>query len=205
MEIELWLEFELWQEEKWDKENEFANIAVSLPDGRRYGINVWTYQFLKTAVKEDIENKRNLQGSYQIPPDLFVRELTRECVEVSIRDLLKLGPLEEVLNNSVFGIHYVAPWMDSVDLPTGGESLKEELLKELVPGHELSGQKVEVLAKRVDNDDVLFGLADGRVAVVHLTWSGKKEDVPYPITQIHVNKKELWKHKLKVDIEEYNQ
>ncbi len=202
--MELWLEFELW-EGKWEKENEFATIAVSLPDGRRYGINVWTYQFLQTAVKEDIENKQSLQGIYQIPPDLFVRELTRECVEASIKDLLKKGSLEEVLNPSVFGIQYKAPWVDIADLPSGGKYLKAELLRELAPEHELTGQDLEVLAKREDNDDVLIGLSDGRLAVVHLTWSSKKEVLPYPKTQMYFNKKEFWKHKLKSDVEAYNQ
>ncbi len=38
---------------------------------------------------------------YQIPPDLFVKELSRNCIEQTIKDLLKLGDLEEVLNPSI--------------------------------------------------------------------------------------------------------
>jgi hypothetical protein len=44
---------------------------------------------------------------------------------------------------------------------------------------------VVALARRRDQDDVLFGLADGRVAEVHLTWSGKVEaDSRWPRTTI---------------------
>jgi hypothetical protein len=204
MEIELWCEFELWDETTWDKTNDFANIAVSLPDGRRYGINVWTFQFLQSAIEEDVKNNQNLQGSYQIPPDLFVRELTRECVEATIQDLLKRGPLEEVLNPSVFGLAFKNPWMDWIDLPDTGTALEEELHQELSPGHPLHGQQVTALAKRMDNDDVLFSLKDGRLAVVHLTWSGQTETLPFPRTQLYHSQKEFWMHKLKPDIESYS-
>ena len=86
---------------EWDRENEACNIIIDLPDGRHYGINVWTYAFLATIVKQDAENGKNLRGTYQIPPDLFVRELTRECIEAAIADLLKDGHLEDVLNPTV--------------------------------------------------------------------------------------------------------
>ena len=113
----LWLEFEhvdyLSQRDPktdafitgidWDIENEFCNVGVDLPDGRHYGINVWTYAFLATVVALDIESKEKLNGMYQIPPDLFVKELTRECIEATIVDLLKQGNLEDVLNPSVLG------------------------------------------------------------------------------------------------------
>ncbi|GAB3744790.1 hypothetical protein GCM10027594_23500 [Hymenobacter agri] len=111
----LWLEFEhvdyssKWDPETeafitgvdWDRENEACNVRVDLPDGRYYGINVWTYAFLATVVALDTESKEHLNGLYQIPPDLFVKELTRECIEATIADLLKQGNLEDVLNPSV--------------------------------------------------------------------------------------------------------
>jgi hypothetical protein len=111
----LWLEFEhvdystKWVPEtenfitggEWDRENEFCNIGVDLSDGRHYGINVWTYSFLATLVALDTESGENPRGSYQLPPDLFVRELTRACIEATITDLLSRGNLEEVLNPTV--------------------------------------------------------------------------------------------------------
>lgn len=98
----LWLEFEVVDPTNWDIENEFCNVIVDLEDGRRYGLNVWTYKFLETAIREDKKTGHNLSGLYQIPPDLFVKELSRECIQQTIEDLLKIGDLERVLNPSVF-------------------------------------------------------------------------------------------------------
>ena len=99
--FKLWLEFEEVEPDTWDKENNFANIHVDLADGRHYGINVWTYKFLETAIEHDLQEKSNLEGLYTIPPDLFVKELTRQCIHQTIADLLKRGNLETVLNPSV--------------------------------------------------------------------------------------------------------
>jgi len=52
-EFTLWLEFEN-TEPSSDPSNDFANISVRLNDGRTYGINVWTFDFLKTAIEEDL-------------------------------------------------------------------------------------------------------------------------------------------------------
>jgi hypothetical protein len=100
-EFKLWLEFEEVAPGMWDIENEFANIQVTLTDGRRYGINVWTFKFFESAIKHDIDHGKNLSGLYEIPPDLFVKELTRECIQKTIKDLLKIGDLDSVLNPSV--------------------------------------------------------------------------------------------------------
>ena len=101
MEFKLWLEFEEIDPGNWDIKNEFANIHVDIPDGRHYGINVWTYEFLNTIIKADQKSGENLNGLYQISPDLFVKELTRECIQQVISDLLKQGNLEDVLNPTV--------------------------------------------------------------------------------------------------------
>ncbi|MCF1716684.1 hypothetical protein L0U88_18730 [Flavihumibacter sp. RY-1] len=99
--FKLWLEFEEVDPGNWDIENEFANVIVDFPDGRHYGINVWTFKFLETAIKHD--EKENEECIYMIPPDLFVKELTRECIYQTIVDLLKKGNLETMLNPSVLG------------------------------------------------------------------------------------------------------
>lgn len=97
----LWLEFEEADPANWDKENEFCNIHVDMEDGRHYGLNVWTYKFLEKAVEEDKKTGQNLNGLYQKPPDLFVKELTRECIQKTIEDLLRIDDLEKVLNRSI--------------------------------------------------------------------------------------------------------
>ncbi len=100
-EFKLWLEFEEVDSGNWNTKNEFANIHVDLPDGRHYGINVWTYEFLNTSVKQDENSGDNLKGLYQTSPDLFVKELTRECIQKVISDLLEKGNLEDILNPSI--------------------------------------------------------------------------------------------------------
>jgi len=99
--FKLWLEFEEIDSGNWDIANDFANIHVDLPDGRHYGINLWTYKFLETSIKLDMEKGESLNGHYQVPPDLFVKELTRDCIERTIEDLLTKGNLEDVLNPTV--------------------------------------------------------------------------------------------------------
>jgi hypothetical protein len=56
---------------------------------------------LETSIKLDQETGENLHGLYQRPPDLFVKELTRECIEQVIQDLLKRGYLENVFSLEV--------------------------------------------------------------------------------------------------------
>jgi hypothetical protein len=66
------------------------------------------------------------------------------------------------------------------------DALEAELQRELVPGHVLFGNSVTAIAKREDRDDVLFGLSDGRVAEVHLTWRGGPEtNASWPTTTIY--------------------
>ena len=99
--FKLWLEFEEVDLGIWNPDNEFANIHVDLPDGRHYGINLWTYKFLETSIKLDMKSGENLNGNYQVPPDLFVKELTRNCIERTIADLSTQGDLEDALNPTV--------------------------------------------------------------------------------------------------------
>lgn len=100
-EFRLWLEFEEVDPESWDITNNLANIHVDLDDGRHYGLNVWTYRYLQSSVEEDQKTGQNLNGLYQKPPDLFVKELTRDCIQQTIEHLLKVGDLEKVLNTSI--------------------------------------------------------------------------------------------------------
>ncbi len=97
----LWLEFEEVDPSNWDIHNEFCNIHVDLPDGRHYGINVWTFAYFQTSIEGSLRDGKNLNGLYQVPPDLFVRELTRDCIEKTISDLLEVDDLEKMLNPSI--------------------------------------------------------------------------------------------------------
>ncbi len=101
-EFKLWIEFEEVNISDWDPKNGFCNIHVYMEDGRKYGINVWAFEYFQTSIEEAKNKGHQLNVSYQIPPDLFVRELTRDCIEKTISDLLNMGDLEIVLNPSVY-------------------------------------------------------------------------------------------------------
>jgi hypothetical protein len=78
----------------------------------------------------------------------------------------------------------LGPWRQVID-ERERLLLEEELRKEIGDRHPLLGLEIKVLARRDDRDDVLASLEDGRVAEVHLTWSGKKEAHPnWPRTVI---------------------
>jgi hypothetical protein len=62
---------------------------------------------------------------------------------------------------------------------------ENELQREIGPKHGLFGHKAKLIGRRHDRDDGLFLLEDGRVAEVHLTWSGQQElDPQWPGTAI---------------------
>ena len=51
-------------------------------------------------------------------------------------------------------------------------SYQLQLKRELVPAHPLFGHACTPLGKHGGTDDVLVALANGQLAVVHLTWGG---------------------------------
>ena len=94
--FELWLEFE-WQEpcEEDDPEDDFFNMIITLLDGRKYALNVWTYRFLNRAVAESRREGQNLNGAYLRAPDLFVARRDRPLLEAIVADLLQRGRLAD--------------------------------------------------------------------------------------------------------------
>ncbi len=203
--FKLWLEFE--ESSPWDNiENDFANIGVNTLDGRRYGINVWTFKFLESAIKLDEENGENLNGLYLTPPDLFVKELSRDCIEKSIADLLEKGNLEDSLNNSIFGLEFLEPYWDAIEMEEKSiQTLINELKLELPDNHLLRNENFELIARKTKNDDIVLELEDERIVVVHLTWKSKKEIDGYPITRIYKDKVDFWRKEMKQDVIEFKE
>jgi hypothetical protein len=74
-------------------------------------------------------------------------------------------------------IAWLEPWAP-IERSEEQEALQAELHLELCPSRQFHGSSVAAVARRHDQDDVLFGLADGRVAEVHLAWSRKPERDP---------------------------
>lgn len=68
--------------------------------------------------------------------------------------------------------------------PCDDQSLVDELYREVGTEHQLHRIGAKVVARRQDQDDVLFELSDGRFAIVHLTWSTECNPA-WPSTNIY--------------------
>jgi len=193
----VWLEFETvagWE----NTTNNFANIEVDTFDGQKYALNVWTFDFLKTAVNKDIERQTGGKGLFLKPPDLFVKELTRLCIVQTISELLAQGDLDVLLNESIYGLKFMEPWVDVLKLNDYGESLKNEIQNEISFTHQLYGQNFEILATRHDNHNILIELDNNQLAMIQLATHTKSESGEYPLTEFFLNKKDFWNKKIKV-------
>jgi hypothetical protein len=80
-------------------------------------------------------------------------------------------------------VEWLHPWRP---IAPGREAtvLEKELAREVGRGHVLAGRRAVAVARRDDNDDVLFHLPDGPalLAVVHLTGHReRKPEWPYTV------------------------
>lgn len=83
------------------------------------------------------------------------------------------------------------------------QDLTIQLKKELTINHNLFNIDLKSIACRQDNDDVLYELADGRFAIVHLTWS-TPIDSTWPRFQLYDNWENVYLQILK-DAEEFDE
>src|SRR5688500_9613349 len=86
----------------------------------------------------------------------------------------------------------LTPW-EPID-PENSDRFEDEYAAEITKGHPLYGVPVKAIARRMDQDDVLFRLLRHlcEYAVVHLTWSGRAEDDPrWPICEIYADAGDL--------------
>jgi hypothetical protein len=79
---------------------------------------------------------------------------------------------------------WLEPWMPVSE--ADGSPLLRELRAELPRNHALYGRDAKAIARRVDNDDVLFAIASpSQLAVVHLTYGSHPEKGPdWPETRL---------------------
>jgi len=90
----------------------------------------------------------------------------------------------------VDAIEWHDPWRPVTNELTA-RRLQHELRRETARPHALHGHVAAAIAQRIDNDDVLFAV-DGRLAVVHLTWSASSpEDPSWPSTRFFINEAEF--------------
>ena len=98
-------------------------------------------------------------------------------------------------------IGWLAPWE-----PTEAK-LDVELEREVGPGHSLHGRRAVAVARRRDQDDVLFWLPDGPalLAVVHLTWTGQRERSPaWPFVILYSSIEDWIERGMRPDHAEYS-
>jgi hypothetical protein len=81
---------------------------------------------------------------------------------------------------------FSAPWRD---LPGDDHArideraeLHGQLLREVGPGHPLHGVDLTVVGRSDAADDIAVHCADGRWAIVHLTWTTTASQPPWPRT-----------------------
>lgn len=97
---------------------------------------------------------------------------------------------------------FLIPWQ-MIDREEERHSLVVELERETRTAHPMRGLAIGAIARRQDGDDVLFSLADGRVAVVHLTWSGNPGHSPFPESVIYQSLEEFELHRMTSDHAEW--
>jgi hypothetical protein len=91
------------------------------------------------------------------------------------------------------------PWMP---VATEAQGLERELGSELGTRHQLKGRNMRAIARRRDNDDVLFVSTDEPtiVAVVHLTWANRPENDPrWPATTLFESIEDWAERRMRVD------
>jgi hypothetical protein len=82
---------------------------------------------------------------------------------------------------SAVSLHVVkAPWVSLEADPATARAMERELAREVKRGDVLDGLAASAIARREERDDVLFELAGGRWAMVHLVWQAPSPGLGYP-------------------------
>jgi hypothetical protein len=95
---------------------------------------------------------------------------------------------------------FLEPWH-----ATNSQTSVDELKREVAPGHLLYGIPLSTIARRQDQDEVLFQLHDGtgRVAEVHLSWKRAQESDPrWPAVRLF-SSFEAWAVSMKSDHDDF--
>jgi hypothetical protein len=91
-------------------------------------------------------------------------------------------------------VPFAEPW--HAVTPEGRAKLDAQVVRELPLGHVLTGRTLTAVAARSDQDDVLFEVAGVGYAVVHLTWSGRRETSPeWPRAEVFTSIEE-WRYRV---------
>ena len=82
-----------------DPSNDFFMMSIIFESGLKYELEVWTFKYLLTEVKDDLEKdydrKLTLAGKYLKPPDLFIEKMDRELIESIVLHMIENDELLE--------------------------------------------------------------------------------------------------------------
>lgn len=141
-------------------------------------------------LKKYLEIPRAINDKGEQRYDLFAFHLKND------EDNIKLNTKTVVVLTPGDTLHYLNPWhSDDTDLTV-------QLHREINKNHILYGKSVKTIARRQDNDDVLFEVnnADFNFAMVHLTWAQKTlADSKYPRTETYKNWQEVYENRIIID------
>ncbi|MFN2613902.1 MAG: hypothetical protein ABR552_03675, partial [Actinomycetota bacterium] len=99
-------------------------------------------------------------------------------------------------------IEWLEPWSGVAD-PAMRARLEAELVRELGRGHILFQRLAKALARRLDQDDVLYAVeSPSEVAVVHLSYAAKPDQPPWPSTTLFDNLTAFIETRMKPDHDE---
>jgi hypothetical protein len=164
-------------------------LAKHLSTGQHFAVTEKSF-LGGIEIRKFLDQPRVLDERGRQREDLFAFYLKNhlDASQLSVGSIVDLIPG----NN----IHCLLPWYFT-DL-----DLSIQLRIEISNEHVLFGKSVKTIAKRQDNDDVLFELddADFKYAVVHLTWARKtQEGARCPITRLYKNWQEVYEDRIVVD------
>ncbi|HVW10006.1 MAG TPA: hypothetical protein VHC90_15560 [Bryobacteraceae bacterium] len=83
------------------------------------------------------------------------------------------------------GIDFLEPWCEFV--PGQADAFLRELKCELAPDHPLYSVQLHPLGHSGASDDAIFEAEDDRIFQVHLTLSGRAEEMPLPRFRVYAN------------------
>lgn len=143
-------------------------------------------------------------------PDLLDETIIHE-IETLVREkIIALHPAKQrpdklhdepnQSGNKAPATDFLLPWQPSTEDQT------QQLQKEINNQHVLYGKMLKTIARRQDNDDVLFEVSNAafQYAVVHLTWKqNSEEDARYPLTITYQDWKELFEKRIIPDHDEW--
>ena len=100
-------------------------------------------------------------------------------------------------------VEWLEPWSAVVDDAMRAQ-LESELAKEVGRGHLLFQRSAKALARRYDQDDVLYAVGSpSQLAVVHLSYAAKPDQPPWPSTMVFDNMTAFIEERMKRDHDEY--